>query len=231
MCPVLGAGPPMYGTSIEELHARTCFYFTLSKTTGRALASCGSNIEESAAGGPLQPITIAPSLTGAFLDRPAIAPEGERLLVRQLVATVQRVSWYARDGMSWTWRSDLIDGAGLTTPGVPSAAPDRRAIVAATDGYREFVESGDTWTQHRFSPWTTLGVGGGAQPHLSPDGLRLTFMVSEDVMYAERPDRNSEFGVARPLTTVGHTPSAFITEDCARAYYSTNGAIVFRRQR
>lgn len=229
-CPELGAGPPVFGTTIEELQPRSCFYFTLSKTTGLAYATCGSNIEEGPVAGPLQPITIAPSLTGATLDRPAIAPEGRHLMIRQVVAAVQRMSWYERDGMKWTWRSDLIDGTGFTTPGVPSAGPDRRAIIAGTDGYREFVEDADTWTELRFSPWTTLGVGGGAQPHLSPDGLRLTFVVGSVVMYADRPDRGSEFGIAVTITTVGSTPSAFLTEDCARAYYSTGGAIVFRRQ-
>ncbi len=229
-CPELGAGPPVYGTTIEELQPRSCFYFTLSTTTGLAYATCGSTIEEGPVEGPLQPITIAPSLSGASLDRPAVSPEGQHLMIRQVVAAVQRMSWYERDGTGWTWRSDLFDGTGFTTPGVPSAAPDRRAIVAAMDGYREFVENGDAWAEHRFSPWTTLGVRAGAQPHLSPDGLRLTFVVGSDVMYADRPDRGSEFGIALPITTVGSTPSAFLTEDCARAYYSTGGAIVFRRQ-
>jgi len=229
-CPELGAGPPVFGTTIEELQPRACFYFTLSKTTGLAYATCGNNIEEGPIGGPLQPSAIAPSLPGATLDRPAVAPEGQHLMVRQLASPVQRVSWYARDGMTWTWRSDLFDDTGFTTPGVPSAAPDRRAIVASLDGYREFVEDGDAWTELRSSPWTTLGVGAGAQPHLSPDGLRLTFVVGSVVMYADRPDRGAEFGIATPISTVGSTPSAFITEDCARAYYSTGGSVVFRRQ-
>lgn len=229
-CPELGAGPPVFGSTIEELQPRSCFYFTLSQTTGLAYATCGNSIEEGPVDGPLQPSAIAPSLPGATLDRPGVAPEGDHLMIRQLGSSVQRMSWYARAGTTWIWQSDLIDGTGLTTPGVPSAAPDRRAIVASLDGYREFVEARDAWTELRFSPWTTLGVGGGAQPHLSPDGLRLTFVVGTVVMYADRPDRGSEFGIATPITTVGSTPSAFITEDCARAYYSTGGSIVFRRQ-
>lgn len=229
-CPEPGAGPPVFGTSIEELVPRACYYFTYSQTTGLGYATCGNEMVEGPLGGPLEVSAIAPNLPGAYLDRPGVAPEGTRMLVRQLSTPTQRISWYARTGATWTWLSDLMEDTALTTPGVPSAGPDRRALIATTTGYHEFVESNDTWTELRVSPWATMGVTGGAQLHLSPDGLRLTFILSSMVMYAERPDLAAEFGTASQVASVGSTPSAFITEDCARVYYSVGDALVFRRQ-
>ncbi len=48
-CPDLGAGPPVFGSTIEELVPRECFYFTFSTVTGQGYATCEGGIEE----GPL----------------------------------------------------------------------------------------------------------------------------------------------------------------------------------
>jgi len=231
-CPPASSGPPVFSSVSHDLMARDCYYYALSEDAELAVATCVVDstlrLREGSIGGELHDVAIAPTIAGYSMDRPALSPEGDHLVIRQFGSGAQRVSWYARGPSGWVWESDIDAASGFSTGGAPSAGPDRRVLHATGGGLRELHQVGAAWTERSVTSWSTLGVTQGAQPHLSPDGLRLVFVDGDKVMYADRLTLASTFGPAVEIDSVGKTTSVFLPSDCARIFYVTGGSIFFR---
>jgi hypothetical protein len=232
MCPPASTGAPEFSSVVHDIMLRDCYYYAISEGAELATAACivdsVARVREGPIGGPLHDVSIAPTIAGSTMDRAALSPEGDHLVIRQYGAGPQRISWYARGPSGWVWESDIGETSDLSTGGAPSAGPDRRALHATSGGLRELHQAGGAWTELSITSWGTLGVAQGAQPHLSPDGLRLLFVAGDRVMYTDRLTIDSTFGPALEIETVGRTSNAFLVSDCARIFYGASGSIFFR---
>ena len=70
-------------------------------------------------------------------------------------------------------------------------------------------------------------------PNLSPDGLRLVLgstTQQSKVMYSDRPSVDMRFRQAVPLMDIPDVPDPFLTEDCARVYFSGIGSVFYAQR-
>ncbi|MBA3538475.1 MAG: hypothetical protein H0T79_02500 [Deltaproteobacteria bacterium] len=231
-CPALGGTPRFEPVTFEAI-PQACYNYSASAVAGRAVASCVRDsrltIEEGPVEGPLEEASITPTVLDANLDRPGLSPEGDHLVVRQFTPDVNRFSWFVRDGNGWRAEADIVDTTNfLTSVGVPSRGPEHRIIAADQLGFRELRLTDPTWTEVRSQSWEDLGVGFGNQLNLSPDGLRMTFVTQQAVMYADRESLEVPFVTARTIESVSSMLGVFLVEDCERIYFSGLEAIQFR---
>ena len=132
---------------------------------------------------------------------------------------------YVWSGATWTRAPDLNLPAGFSYISRPSSRPNRRALAG---GYELVEDAEGNWSVLRSHPGLHDHSG-----HLSADGLRVTdtssFGETQRVILATRQSIDDEFTaydvVGPPTTTLAFDP--FLTDDCRRLYYTSNGSVSF----
>jgi hypothetical protein len=80
---------------------------------------------------------------------------------------------------------------------------------------------------------TELGIQVATPPNLSADGLRMVFRAYEStgntfaVFYADRESIDARFGMAQPVAGVPDVSDPFMSDDCARIYFSGLGSLLY----
>jgi hypothetical protein len=241
-CPSIGT-PPHFDGLVRQALRQDCAGYTESTATGRALATCRADVAatpspaEGPIGGLLVPIALA---TGDPADSivwgPVLAPEGDEALVVVSNTPGQlKVGTFARSGATWTWLGYGTEGATtLANISPPSRRPNRHVLYDANTALHEAAQdAGGTW-QEVAAPRSDFVVGA-ARPYLSPDGLRLLAQVQRptggfDLAYADRPAIDSAFSAPTLLAEVPPEPDMFMTEDCARIYFSGLDNVLYEQQ-
>lgn len=237
-CPAIGKGPPVYRTALNEVLARNCITYTVSTEANRAIAFCNdapSGISEGPIDGALSLASIAVSPAGDTIERPALAPEGDVMYVKQRTGNTlaSRITSYVRSGSQWVFEQELASEPTELYVGAPSAGPERRIMISINRfdaNYRELAEVGGTWIEVRSGNWSDIvpDLYLGISPHLSVDGLRLTFIADQGAYYADRASLDMPFGRAVPIAAITKSYDVFLTPDCGRAYHSAAGSVVYR---
>lgn len=102
----------------------------------------------------------------------------------------------------------------------------------------ELAFDGTSWTDvASYDPVNDLDVTSiGSIPNLSPDGLRMVLAAvppmdnRDHVMYSDRPTVTDRFRPAVRLTGAPDVIDPFLTEDCARIYFSGFGSVFYVEQ-
>jgi hypothetical protein len=242
-CPPIGT-PPLFAPVVGQEVEQYCTRYTLSATTGMAMASClfGSGIPVPAygpAGGPLDAIELATNdPADAIAFGPVLAPEGdEAYAVLSNTNTVGslRLAVFALDGGQWTWRDYEPLGAGVVVTDLspPTRRPGRHVVYYVNSQTHEARQDATgTWTDAG-TPYDSFPVNAN-RPYLSPDGLRFASTVLEGdgfhVVYADRPTIDGRFGPPAELANVPPTVDTFLAEDCGRVYFSGLDNVLFEPQ-
>jgi hypothetical protein len=241
-CTPLGA--PLFSPLVTQAVLANCRDYTL--TNGRAMATCFDLVTpayrpttgEGPIDGPLETATIAPTGVDNLLLSPRLSPEGELFVIEATRFSVPlKASVYTRDAAGWQWARDLP--FALTTYrdqiGTPSRAPSRRMMITTEGAVLEAVEDDSgIWTT---TPYTAAELGVRevkSAVNLSADGLRAVFSAATDagedrVFYTSRLDPTTRFAGATALD-VPYVTDAFLTEDCARLYFSGVGSVFYTQQ-
>jgi hypothetical protein len=185
------------------------------------------------------PIPPATQILGLY-----IAPEGDIAITQQNEQSTARISVYRFVDGSWTWQSDVASGLlQQDSTGSPSRGPQPHLIIAKHEDFNihELVEATPgAWQEVRATPYSILDLSYILHPALSSDGLRLTLYGSRylgsnkyanGVMYAARPSIDVPFG--KPTLVVGPpiVTTPFMTDDCARLYFTGLQSIFYVNQR
>jgi hypothetical protein len=222
---------------------QTCNTFELTAAMDIATAYCSdqmpSQISSGPVDGPLKPNASLVSIGSNVLDNPHLAPEGDQLFVRNWDrnTVVGFVRVYDRTGDSFTLAHD-VTMAGTTWDsfvkfGRPSAGPIRRMFLqnpsssslteVSIDG------SGVATAMHTYS-YDELGTTYVfTMPSLSSDGLRIVFEASlgsiNGIVYSDRASIDDVFRAGTLVPDIPPTVDPFLTEDCARLYFSAIGNV------
>jgi hypothetical protein len=224
-CPPLGT-PPQFSRVFEQTVIQSCTSYTVS-TTGRALAVCRLDGQARIAEGAIgEPMTAAPGFDalGVVYDSPRLATTGGRAIVR--VGGTHYL--YTRAETSW------VQGAAIAaTPLQFVSGPTRvgRIIAVSSGIVRELADNGDgTFSQVGMQTFAALGLTNvGDQVHLTGDGLRLVMRGSvgtgTELLYSDRRDLASGFAPFVRMPEIAFLGHGYMTEDCARLYFSGLGNV------
>ncbi|MGE5181213.1 MAG: hypothetical protein ACM31C_04090 [Acidobacteriota bacterium] len=239
VCPPIGQ-TPVFSTTLRQAVVQSCTGYNISPDRGIAIASCptytaGFNSTPAGIGpidGELARLVLQP--TGAYtrIVDYRISPEGDEIFVQQDTDTPggpSVFSVYARNADdTWSWEQDLpIPAVGALS--TPSRGPARHLIVSqAADGMvHEYVRDGASWNEV-LPPYSASDLGlNAAELTMSPDGLRAVFETSGSIWYTDRPDLSSRFRHGSVLAGIPQVPDPFMTDDCARLYFSGLASILY----
>ena len=242
-CPAIGMGPPVFSSVITDLPLdQSCHHYTASEPAKLGAAECTSGPLLMTFEGPIDAAvtqsTFTPMTPNVSYGFPALAPEGDHLIVRQYAGTTtNRFSWFVRDGSGWVWVSDILaNPPSYTEVGTPSAGPDRRVLVAGDAGLAEYAEAPDgTWALHGMWSWTAFGIATRAYTvSLTADGLRAVFWMSSPknvTYYMDRPTRDDAFSMPVEVPTAPSSSAGlFMLPDCSRLYFNSAAGVSYRYQ-
>jgi len=239
MCPAIGKVPTFTG-QIGAIPARGCQSYTISSSMSTAAALCDDQIELGPTDQGLSPAPV-PQL-GATPAVPAIAPEGDVMVVRHQGATTS----FQLDTLQLVGSQWQIVGASFSVPAIattssPSRAPTRRLLVSEGSEVVELESTTlGTWTMHDTysvvsAPLALPSMVGGVA--LTEDGLRALFFVpssatetGDSLYYADRATLDDQFGSASALAVPEPLESPYMTADCARIYFTALSTILYVEQ-
>jgi hypothetical protein len=236
--PGCGGGEPLFQPQYFQLPIQeNCFSYSTSEAGKIAVARCNLGVRQGKFDDALDTETFPPNDP---IDEPRLSPEGDVLFVEASVGTAIEVQLYRRTGETWTLDRKIADGASYRYISNPTRAPNRRAIQ--TDFQNnvtklvELVEQPGTWMEFDRYPITDLGLSNATSLSLTPDGLHLTVasstLVGSAVFFASRPDVSQRFGLAVLLTTVPkEAQSPFMTDNCARIYFTALTTVFYQKLR
>lgn len=240
MCPSDGISAPQFRDNVVTVLSRECFTYTVSEVADRALGVCsdrgtGVTLELGPIEGELEPIVVAPTPADAYISKAWLSHGGDEIVIHQIHGqpAVHRLNLYKRTGATWTVSSTISESTMFITAGVPSAGPEPRLIESTVvGGYRELAERDGAWVEVRRGLWAELVTTGGVgdNVNLSADGLRMTFTITFDAHYTDRPSLDVPFRVSVPLDTLGEVRSAQLVDNCAKIYFTGLGQVFFRYQ-
>jgi hypothetical protein len=245
-CPSSVGTPPTFSTLVTQAVLQECFGYSVSVPRDLAVAVCDQNrlfkfVAEGNIDKPLERSELAPPPIDPHFTR--LVPEGTELYVHEANNVISR---YRRTDKMWTRAGPLVfPGIVLTGGdrlGAPSRGPQRHVMLRRMDGaLHEFIESANdgSWTLAHTYTANNFGVSvidGAAD--LSPDGTKVTFpgsifITSEiqvGVFYADRAMPSAMFGKAIRLAGTPAISDPFLTQDCARIYFSGLSSIFYSQQ-
>lgn len=233
-CPATGT-PPTFGQDFHQVVLQPCTDFTFA-SNGRALARCEGVISEGTLGEGLVPAAGLEQTTDLIYDHPRLHPDGELAVMRVTDRTMSRTFFgvFARTEAGWVKREEL--GVAYTMLGSSALTRDGHiVVVAAGGGLRELARDGNgVWSEVLVHSFTELGVTSlGDQVNLSSDGLRLLVVGTPAganqimLLYADRASETDPFSAVVPLPSLDYLPNGFLTEDCARLYFSALGTVFY----
>ena len=246
-CPATPA-LPAFSKVLRQINDQDCQQYTISATTGIALAWCYAPNYANMAGpvdGELSPLSLT-SRYGPAIYSPLITPEGDRFYAQGYNSTTfayELASFLAVGDGSWT------DGVVQTLPftfasgdslGTPSRAPSRHALyVHNTDQtWHDLVETApDTWSDAHSYAAADLGISYMYEPQLSSDALRLVALGeiagenAYEVLYTSRASPDDVFP---PMQKLPGVPTGatypFLNEDCSRVYFAGLSSTLYVQQ-
>jgi hypothetical protein len=202
VCPALGT-VPRFSDDLRQIAPRMCEAYAVSENQ-IAMGFCNGKLVRGAADAEMtQEITLDPSFAS---DLPRLAPDGDHLFLSHLEYNPQTGN-YSTSFNEFAWNGSGFDKqAGYKPPvdttygegfeiSTPSRGPDRHIVYGDynyTMGKYELVEIADgkgAFTEVQRYPLESLGpdVYVLRQPSLSPDGLRMVFIGSQDYAYGGGP--------------------------------------------
>lgn len=245
-CPPLTAPPPSYSRFLRQI-PQDCRDYSLSFATGVATARCFEPRDHVAVGpidellGPIAGMTSDPG--GVQYVSPQLAPEGDELFYLRVASPNGRIEHRLRNS-DGTWATAVALTPNLPVAaslGTPTRGTTRRMMVklatTGTDLSEIEIAPNGTWSTVATYGYADLGVYyATSAPSLSPDGLRLVWSgqdiqtVSEKTYYATRPSLSARFESYAPLVGVPGAVSPFMTEDCAKIYFSAAASVLYVQQ-
>lgn len=221
-CPPIGT-PPRFSRSFEQVVAQNCNNYTVS-IAGRAFARCALDDDQRIAEGPIGArLAIAPGIDGNVANEvPRIGPDGRRAVIRQ----DQTYYLFERGDAGWERKAPIEIPPPARIGAVSPPTRVGRILLVTSGEVRELADDGNgTFTHLRTQTFGELGLSGVTENvNLTADGLRLVFNGilgnGTQLLYTDRP--NLDTGFARPVAMpeVDFLSNGFMTEDCARLYFS-----------
>lgn len=242
-CPSIGTQPP-FSKALRQATLQDCDWYN-SSSTGLAVAMCRDSFMSYLAEGPTAANDgeavemVKLPITG--VSDPRISPEADELLVRQ---GLTRLAVYRRNAANeWAPHHDVA--VTLTSNDMVSTitrGPTRRMVIAtngATDLPEYAIEPDGAVRMVAMHPVSSeLAVSGLQFANLSADGLRLVFYSVTTMsdgyrqFYADRASIDDPFSAARPIENFpANIAFAYLTDDCARLYFSALGTVFYMPQR
>jgi hypothetical protein len=247
-CPAIGIAPA-FSPDFHQFAVQPCSDYTLSATANRGMASCPTRVGPEVAIGevdaPVSAIVTPPVNDFVNIQNPRLVPEGDVAYIYEnnFDANGSNTFGVYRPVDDTTWRYDGDLGVPFTPTygleiGVPSAGPVRHLMVVDgttfPEGLYEIVgHQGSGWQSVLPGYTTELGVRVATAPNLSADGLRMVFRAIEStgntfaVFYADRESLDARFGMAQRLEGVPDVADPFMSDDCARIYFSGLGSLLY----
>jgi hypothetical protein len=241
-CPPIGI-TPKFAPGLHQVVAGQCSGAYMTTTGGRAVAECyfpGMPLSPIGEGSADQLLSPAAGIMNTVLDigGPRLTPEGDEMLVvaqrqTQVPPVAAPFLEMYRRGSDGTWTLEYAfgipfsigDAVGTFTAGGPIG---RRLVIAAMidSSLHEYVYDGTTWSAGWVQPMTDLGVASIVGISLTSDGRRMVFSTVPTpgatplVYYSDRMDVGIAFRNADLLPGVPAITDPFLTDDCARVYYT-----------
>lgn len=236
-CPPTGE-TPAFTRLLHQIDLQ-CTDYSASATSGRSVGWCRSSqlswIGEGPSDGPYAPIAGLTSTPSTAIGEPRLDPDGAELLVRRspTMAAIGQVQVYRRgadnqftvahDLQSWgpAFGPDIAFGITTRTPVQRMFFLDQGLAVETTVDRA----TGQLTAIASYDPAADFGlVYFASAPNLSADGLRVVFAASTadggHVYYSDRPSLDARFRTPVALTNVPFVYDPFLSEDCARIYFS-----------
>jgi hypothetical protein len=235
-CPPSG-GSLVYSRVLEQL-TYDCTSYTASND--RAIALCREPSAYQVHGGPPEgpfaPIAELPRSDGLtlILHRVQLSPDGTHLFLSLRDGNATELRSYHLVNNTWIRDADVAAAPVVTTNA--SRAPDRRMLGFSFGdlAMAEFSDASGTWQEIAKHPVATFGLVTVSPVWLSGDALRLVFFGSTDttfpaimsLRYAVRSSTADTFQTSQTiaLPMVG---DVFVTDDCARIYFSALRSIFY----
>ncbi len=249
-CPGAGA-QPAYGRLLHQVIEQNCYYYTISTTSGLAIASCyeqaGMQIESGLIDQAMTPITLQTKFATGYWYNPVFTTDDDIFVTAydSAATAYSFVSWVRggdgtwADGPAITWPFTWATGDTLT---VPSHAPGRHMLYfrQPDNAWYEIAEtSPGTWALARATPYTVaqLGMQWVYEIQMSGDGLRLIAYgepvgaTTYSIVYSSRPSLDADWPPLQPLAGApGGATAPYLTDDCARLYFSGLSSVLYVQQ-
>jgi hypothetical protein len=193
-CPPIGV-VPRFSDDLRQIAPRNCEAYSISENQ-LAMGLCNGMLVRGDADAEMtQQITLDPAFAS---DRPRLAPEGDHLFLAHFDSTTSTTTFY-----DFVWSgTDFQKSAGYTAPheasyaesfeiSTPSRGPDRHIVYGDYNYAKsawdlvEIADGGGTFGEVQRYPLSDLGTNVTVlgRPSLSPDGLRLVFIGSQQYAY------------------------------------------------
>lgn len=240
-CPPIGT-TPKFSALVHQPIVQQCTDYTTSRAGGIGVATCyDGNTNGTAAGAIDGALTFIPSLVDPTDPHrhPALAPEGDELFLTHQVATGYAIVAYHAAGGDWTFAHTLAGPTYVTPPniGTPTTGVVRHMPVILDDGTLHEYTVTSTGAVTDLGAYTAqiLGVQNiYSRPNMTPDGLRLAFTGYDSIgmrmFYTDRASIDDRFRPAEEITGVPPTSDGYMTENCARIYFSAISSIFYVQQ-
>jgi hypothetical protein len=239
-CPPIGMAP-QFSPLLHQVGSQFCLQYTI--VAGHAVAVCRAGDIFVVSEGPVDQLLVpavgvdTPPLDEVY-EQPRLSSDANELYVRHFnySTNVQDVVMFTRTGSGWqrgpappfgTGFSDSIGGLARGPTG------DRVIVTSFSDGVaREWAHEGSTWRavlQHPF------GLAAPNVVQMTSDGLRAVIFApfgnpNQHLYYSDRPDEESPFRTAVPLSGTPLHSDAALTDDCARLYVTGVATVFYVQQ-
>ncbi|MDB4956779.1 MAG: hypothetical protein JWO36_4348 [Myxococcales bacterium] len=248
-CPPAGT-TPRFSTAPHQVLFRLCTRYVISADANLAMAMCdGNEVAQGPVEGRLTAVSDLTSTdTNVQRSIPQLSPEGDFVFVHEYVFAQSKASFVRyrhAAGDHWTRDGVLVMPAVVTGPlieiSTPTRGPVRRVIVRDnTANLYELIDDGsNTLQMHATYTPADLGVFNAQSAMLSADGMRLVLYgtkpdgngnVIQSVWYTDRPTIADRFRPVDRMLDVPVITDPFLSEDCARLYFSGIGSIWYVQQ-
>ncbi len=250
-CPALGEVPVFSSHFNQAIATGDCIGYSRGASGDLAVAMCSSTLGPTntfIAQGPIDGPLVAAELVdpgGPFgYSGAALAPEADQLWATRQDGSTTTIAVFDRSPPTgWTYAYNayaLPAGDEAALPSPPTRGGSNRHLLYVTGDVHELAETAPgTWAEVQLYQAFTLGMRTIYDASLSPDGLRMVFSAMtigpgagiDVVMYADRASVTDRFVGATRLEgppSGGRAP--FLTEDCARLYFSGLGSVFYVAQ-
>ncbi|MDB4956243.1 MAG: hypothetical protein JWO36_3812 [Myxococcales bacterium] len=229
-CPPIGGPPPRFAPLLHQIVVQDCLSYSIT-SGGRAIALCVFNGSYHVAEGPRdEPLIEIPEIVGSpttTLLTPRLSPGGDMIVVNS--AGVQSsILVYSRIGGSW---QPLANAPFVTTTAAFLSTFERgptgdRLFVVTIAALEEWAYEGSTWRKLLTESVQELGVDTNTL-QVATDGLRAIVPTTSSLYFTDRPDQAAKFRPAVPINDIPAFQDVFMTDDCARLYFTGLGSIFY----
>jgi hypothetical protein len=231
---------------LQQVTYQECIQYVPATDVDYALAYCRDDsrgyIADGKIDGLLSEVAVDQRFAGSVPSQPRLAPEGDRAVIFHSITQGNNAySVHHRDSTGWRFAYDLpIVYDFDDSVGVPSRSPRAHILHAIPNAglVEEFVEDAPgVWRllfTYKSSELATQSLY--TQFNLTPDGLQVlyqgAFVEGYAIYHAWRGSLDEKFGPGVAVEGIARTvQDAFMTENCARIYFSGLSSIFYAEQR